>query len=553
MPAIVQVNVSVTTAPTPNRLQQTGAFISQGATTTTPGTLTLLTQISTLATYLTGAKAVSALTQTGGIATATTTAPHGFTVGDTVWLVISGANVIAYNGSFLCSITGASAFTYAVPAGTAASSPGTIFYTPEDVGELVAMNTTFFAQTGIATAVYVLELGAGNASDGVAFLTTWLANNPLVIYSFLVPRTWDGNASFLAFLANYNAASSMVNFFVTTTLQNYSLYTALLNSVMWMIESPAFGVWSANALTTASWAAATSNLPAQVTATTTTAHGVAVGQWFQISGVTPAAYNGWFQAQTGTTASTLVYNLPTNPGSETVLGTLLQSQYANAGIPSSEFSHASDFFVTLSWNPSTASRVPPLTYAFVYGVTPFPTMGTNALITQLIFPTGNGSIIGTGAEGGISNTIILGGTTADQNSFNFWYSVDWANITCNLNVSNYIINGSNNSVAPVYYDQNGINGGQTVIAATMLSGISYGLVFGSILQTALDPVIFANNTSAGTYEGYAVVNAVPFATYNAINVSAYKQRSYGGYSVGFTPQNGFNNIVINLNASQFVG
>ncbi len=66
-----------------------------------------------------------------------------------------------------------------------------------------------------------------------------------------------------------------------------------------------------------------------VTATTTTAHGVQVGQSFQISGVTPSGYNGTFTALTGTTGNTLVYALDTNPGTATVLGGAGSSLWAD--------------------------------------------------------------------------------------------------------------------------------------------------------------------------------------------------------------------------------
>jgi hypothetical protein len=69
-----------------------------------------------------------------------------------------------------------------------------------------------------------------------------------------------------------------------------------------------------NALTAISWK------DGFVTATTITAHGVQVGQSFQIGGVAPSSYNGTFQALTGTTGNTLVYALATNPGTTTSLG-----------------------------------------------------------------------------------------------------------------------------------------------------------------------------------------------------------------------------------------
>jgi hypothetical protein len=78
--------------------------------------------------------------------------------------------------------------------------------------------------------------------------------------------------------------------------------------------------YPADAITAASWANTNGG---QVTYTTTTAHGVAVGDNFTISGMTPAGYNGDFVAITGTTGSTLVAALTTNPGAETGLGTLV--------------------------------------------------------------------------------------------------------------------------------------------------------------------------------------------------------------------------------------
>jgi hypothetical protein len=61
------------------------------------------------------------------------------------------------------------------------------------------------------------------------------------------------------------------------------------------------------------------------TATTTSNHGVAVGDDFTVSGCVPAAYNGTWTAIAGTTGETLVWSLgtATDPGAETTLGTLV--------------------------------------------------------------------------------------------------------------------------------------------------------------------------------------------------------------------------------------
>jgi hypothetical protein len=295
-------------------------------------------------------------------------------------------------------------------------------------------------------------------------------------------------------------------------------------------------------LTAASWS---NNV---VTFTTTTSHGVAVGQWFQIAGMTPAGYNGWFQAAAGTTGNTLVAPLATSPGSESALGTLVASTYASAGIPSSEFSLAAAFYVMLNYAPSSTNQVPPYAFSYLFGVTPFPTQGNSALLAILKAAFVN--VVATGAEGGISNAILKWGTTMDGNSLNFWYGFDWAQINGDEAVANAVINGSN-SQPPLYYNQFGINTLQAVLASTMADGVSYGLILGQVIQTELDPNTFATNVANGVYAGLTVVNAVPFAIYIAQNPSAYQEQTYGGLSVAMTPQLGFQQIIFNLTAVEF--
>ena len=56
---IVLINVTVTLAPAPSTLQQTGAVVSQGATTNAIGSLTPLYSYAGLATMLAGAKTLA--------------------------------------------------------------------------------------------------------------------------------------------------------------------------------------------------------------------------------------------------------------------------------------------------------------------------------------------------------------------------------------------------------------------------------------------------------------------------------------------------------------
>lgn len=552
MPTIVTVNVSLTIASAPETLQETGAFISQGGTNTSPGTASLLTQLSDLTPLLNGAKSLSAITWTTNVATATTTSPHGIAIGDTLELTITGASPTGFNGTFLATITGTSAFTYPLLSNPGGSS-STGSYTPEDVSELVAMATTFFAQ-GSTQSVYVLELGPGNPNDGVTALTAYLTANPNTAYvagalgyyyGYLVPRTWDGNTNFIALVATFNATTAKTYFWVTTTLATYGLYPVTDKCLVLLVESPLMGAYPANAFTALTAASLV------VTATTTTAHGVAVGEWFTVAGCLPVAYNGTFQAQVGTTGSTLIYNALTAPGAETALGTLQASYFANAAIPATEFSLAAPFYNALNNNPSATNKVTPFAFEFLFGVTPFPTRGNGAITTVL--QKANVNYVGTGSEGGISNTILFWGTTLDGNDYNnWWYSIDWVQINADLNVANAVINGSNNKTNPLYYNQPGIDRLQAVVAATIATGVSSGLVLGPPVQTALDVNTLNDNIELGAYAGKTVVNAIPFLDYTAANPSDYKDRKYSGITIVYVTQNGFIAIVLNVNVTQFV-
>lgn len=59
-----------------------------------------------------------------------------------------------------------------------------------------------------------------------------------------------------------------------------------------------------------------------ITFTTKYPHDIVSGQQVIVSGVTPAGYNGTRTAQSGTTGSTLVLNIGSNPGAITVAGNI---------------------------------------------------------------------------------------------------------------------------------------------------------------------------------------------------------------------------------------
>jgi hypothetical protein len=466
---ITVVNVSQQVGPTPSALQRTGALISQGATTLTAGTFSLLTQKSSFTPIMKGALALSTLTFSTSVVTAAAAAPHGFTIGDTLEITIFGVLPAGYNGTFLATVTTAEAFTYPL-----ATNPGIMTaagtYTVEDVAETTAMITTFFGQ-GSAVSVYVLELGPGNATDGITAINTFITANPGMFYKYLTPHSWGVDAAFYsAFALQFNATTAKTYFHVTTTLAfwqaNPTLFSPTLKCLIVSIEAPAV-------------------------------------------------------------AAAFVAGSPT------------------------EFSAAAGFWVTLNLNPSPTNQVTQLKYSFATGVTAYPVAGNSALFLQL--KAANIGIIGTGAEGGISNTILMQGNTLDGNDFNsFWYSVDNVQINLDLNTTNAVINGSNNPQNPLKFNQAGINTLQAVASNTMQSEIEFSLALGTLVQTQLTGPAFAAAIASGAFAGQVVVNAVPFSAFVQTNPGDYPIGLYTGLSVAYTVQNGFDQIIYNVVVSNFV-
>lgn len=446
---IVQVNVTVTRPPAPSQLQRTGAFISQGGTSTVAGTSTLITAPSDLTPILAGAITLTSLTWSGSVVTAVTAAPHPFVIGDVV--TISGETPTGYNGTYtLASVADTTHFTYALVSNPGAQTVAGIV-TDADVAELVAMITTFFAQ-GSNTGVYVLELGHGTNTVAVAALATYLTANPKRYYVYVVPRGWDAESTFVTLVGLYAANTSLVYFLVTATLSTYASF--ILKSVYMLIEA--------------------------------------------------------------------------------------------AGIPVTEFTIAFRAYWILSQNPSSTNQVPPSSYSYALGVTPY-------AITQsekTTFQVANLNYIGTGAEGGISAFIDFYGALANGDPVNMWYAIDYAQINEQLSITNAVINGSNRQ-PPLYYNQAGINFLQNVGGQRLGNFISYGLLLGKVILTKYAQADFIARLNAGDFAGNCVLNAEPFNVYVAENPSDYSIGQYNGLTCAVVPQLGFKHIVFNLNVTLF--
>lgn len=220
------------------------------------------------------------------------------------------------------------------------------------------------------------------------------------------------------------------------------------------------------------------------------------------------------------------------------------------GLPLTEFDAAGLAEVFAAQNPSSTNKVTPYDNSYLFGVTPYPIPGNVPLLNALDAASVN--VVGTGAEGGISNSLITSGTTGDGNDASWWYNADWCQINLDLNVANEVINGSNNPQDPLYYNQPGIDRLQNRAVATLQTGTTYGIVNGTIIRTELDADTFAQNVANGLYAGQNVVNAEPFLINQEENPDNYKAGIYNGLSCAVIPQRGFKHIIINLNVSNLI-
>jgi hypothetical protein len=483
---IVEVDVFTILAPFPNDYQQTGALLSYGGTNQPTGSINLLTQFSDLELIISDPMAIATADWATGLVTVETVDPIPVSIGGmgaTAKLQLSGFDPPGYNGTFICTVTGPSEFTYPLVddpgATTPASQPQLQLYA---AAELNAMAATFFRQGGSAT-VSVLELGYGSLfSDQVVKLTNWLTENDRSFYGYVLPEEWgyDSNlrdpviggqitSIFEQFSAPSGPGASMTYFWLTIEEAAIGLISKAWKSVIQLIEAPSVRFERDNAF----------------------------------------------------------------PG-----------EFA-------EFTIAGMFYWAMQFRATSVTRVAPMCFKYVYGVTPYPIKNNGPLLIS--FKENFVNYIQTGAEGGINYTDVYQGVTSDGfDYFNWWWTIDWVQIQINLDLSNAIINGSNNPLAPLYYDQPGINFLQTTLVGTMQSGVTFGMVNGNIVATQYTSPQNAQAIQLGTYAGMCNVNAVPFMAYSEAEPTHYGIGEYDGLSVLFIPARGFVHIKVTVIATDLV-
>jgi hypothetical protein len=108
------------------------------------GTLILCTALISSPTGI----SLGALTWANGLATGTTIAPHGYKIGSTVALTISGASPTAFNGLVNALITGPATFTYPIASNPGAATVfGTASYDINLIGGVPNQNGVPFSST----------------------------------------------------------------------------------------------------------------------------------------------------------------------------------------------------------------------------------------------------------------------------------------------------------------------------------------------------------------------------------------------------------------------
>ncbi len=203
-----------------------------------------------------GAISVTQITRSGTTATATFSSAPGFVVGQNV--TISGATQSAYNGTFAITAVSGTTIKFTVSGSPTTPATGTITATPVGISASGKTAYVWYPNNGYAAGTSITIAGATPATfDGTYSITT-VVNSKLFEYTM-------------------SATPSPLTASGTITVQQCGI--------------------------TYSGSTATVNLPN---------NGYTVGQWVNISGASPAVYDGAFQVTAATT----------NTFSYTVSGTL---------------------------------------------------------------------------------------------------------------------------------------------------------------------------------------------------------------------------------------
>lgn len=509
-PTIVNLSAVVTLAPTPSQLQQSGAIVSVGGTTLPAGTYQYCGNLAAVNAIAATSYAITSLAWSTGTVTATVASGVLPTVGSTFTTTISGATPSGYNGTYVATVASSTTFTYAVT-----SNPGTEtvagYFTLSGTSPITSAATTFFAQ-GQAVGVYILELGDVVGVDAqIAALQTWITNNPNVFYAYLVPSAWDYSKDEVGTIVINNGGSGYTSVptvgFTGGGGGTGAAGTAVIQNgqvVAVNITNPGSGYTSTPTVTFTGGGGS----GAQATAVLVSAMYELASQY-----ANPTAKTYFF-------VTTSVANI-TNYAAQKSVFAVVPSPTA----PQSEFPAAAFFYQWLVNLPSAANPLGPMSYRYLFGVTPWPATGYAANIQTVLSNYGN--LVLTGAEGGISTACAFKGTTMDGAQAIWWYGIDWFQIQGKQAMAAAVINGSN-QIPPLIYNQHGIN----TLLATLQNVANSAVAFQCALTITL--------------------TATDFNTYTTQNPTNYAAGIYNGFTANVVGPNGFLVIGIAMNAIQFV-
>jgi hypothetical protein len=378
--------------------------------------------------------------------------------------------------------------------------------------EILRMATTFFAQ-GNGVGLYVLELGAeAAAGDDIPALQTWIMNNPGIFYAFLTPEVWDAvdgvqSVTITNGGSGYTTTTVAATFTAPTsgtTATGYGVVTGG-SITSFVITNPGSGYTTAPTVTFVA------------PATGTTATGTAV-----LGGALAGIANNY------NSPNSQVYFFVTT--TQTTVTNYAGNKAVFAVVPSptalsTEFQCAAPFEAWLL-NNATQTMMQPMSFRYMYGVTPWPASGQGSAIATI--KAANGNIIESASQAGISTAMIADGTVMSGAQAMSWYGLNFFQIQVQRALAAAVINGSN-SQPPLLYDFHGVN---------VLAGVANSVATQSVAIKAAAAI---------------TISATPFATYIEDNPDDYAAGIYGGLSALFTAQQGFLTINFNIDAVQFAG
>lgn len=533
--SIVNVTVSQVVAPAPSLLQKKGALLSQGATTLAAGETALLTAAADLDAILRAAVALASLTQVAGVATGTlksTTVVSGTYNDETgqVTLTLTGSiGVLPGAKVTVDNATGTGAF--ASIEGNFVADEGstgtTLKYTiaPDLTMTITGGDVNASLGLDVGSTFWTTVSGAAQAGYNITALAT-VATDKTFTYAVdsttVSPAT--GTPAFT--MPGTVQLTQMVDDFFSQGSQQavYVLELGAGNPDDGVTALAAYRAANEDAfysvLAPRSWGGEASWATYLGTVSTTTS------KFYGFTTVTAAQYAAFADKK----AAFTMIEAPDQPDTE--------------------FTAAAPFQVTLNYAPSATNKVTPLAFSKLLGVTQYPTSGNRAFLAAL--KAAGVNYVASAAEGGLSNLMLVWGKVMDLRPFNYWYSVDWVQINGDLAVANAVINGSNNPINPLYYNQAGIDRLQTALAGVLNNGITYGLVLGNVRLTSLDTASYLAALGAGDFDGVTVINAIPLTPYLAANPSDYANGIYNGLTVRYTPLRGFESITVAIEVADFV-